>query len=395
MPEPSRLYTHNSINNGQDYSYTELSNEFLPNEKRESGFVATDMDGTLFDGDLGKLVFLEKLSKPSDWQFTPNYFSRLLIPDDYQEVISRGARNLVTGLDPNECQRVLDLREDIVELYEHLYRLKTDQKVTLKDPLANEFARKMLELDRLLMVMDSVLLKWFNGMLLMRTRFFAGQNKKQVSHLTRQVMRRKNHGKGRIQLAIHPENREVYTQQRVRASHLENRSKMNVDRVVHTVSGTREIILDLLFSEMPVRIITTNLKEIAKTALCESSDYNILFDQDCDGKKPVVASALQNGHDGKFTPALDRLPIFGEKKRDILYQLQSKIRRNVMCALGDSSNNDTPMGEIAISNGGVFVAVGDDYENTRRRFDPFYKQVQKNNDGQNDIGHRIWYVVRD
>jgi phosphoserine phosphatase len=382
------------MNDGQDYSYEELLSEFLPDEKRESGFVATDMDGTLFEGDLGKLVFLEKLAKPSDWQFTPNYFNRLLIPEDYQEVISRGAQGFINGLNPSECKRVIDLREDIIELYQHLYRLKTDQNINLKHPLANEFARKMMELDRLIMIMDPVLVEWFNGMLLMRTRFFAGQNKNQVSHLTRQVMRRKNHGKGRIQLAIHPENRGVYTQQRVRASHLERRSKMNVDRVVHAIPGTREIIFNLLFSGMPVRVITTNLKEIAKTALRES-DYGILFDQDCDGKKPVVASALQNGHDGRFTPAMYKLPIFGEKKKGILFELQDKIRLNVMCALGDSPNNDTPMGEMAINNGGIFVAVGDDYESTRRRFDPFYKQVQKDNDGQNDISHRIWYVTKD
>ena len=394
MEESLRLRTHDSMKNGNDYKLDSLIDEFLPKKKREGSFVATDMDGTLFDADLGRLAFLEKLSMPKDWQFTPNYFNRLLIPQRYQEVIASGARGLVNGLNNNECRRVMDLKEDVVELYGHMYKMKVSQEVTVSHPLANEFARKMLELDHLLMVMDAVLLKWFDGMLLMRTRFYAGQNKKHVAHLTKQVMERKNHGKGNIKLKVHPHNRNKYTEQRVRAKDFGQDNIMSIDRVVNAIPGSREIIFKLLSAGMPVRVITTNLKQIALTAL-ENSDYNGLLYQYCAGKKPIVASTLEHSDDGKYGPLPDKLPVFGDVKKRILSELQSKMKKKVMCALGDSPRNDTPMGHISFRNNGVFVAVGDEYEQTHKRFQPFYDEMCDKHGDQDDIENRIWYVTKD
>jgi hypothetical protein len=390
VDKPLQIHTHDSENDGQVYDYNELADEFLPQQKREKGLVATDMDGTLFENDLGKLVFVEKLSKPQDWQMNPSIFDRLLIPEDYRSLLQRGSKNFINGLNPDECKKVLLLRDDIIELYKKLYEMKRDSKqIDVLHPIANEFAMKMIKLDGFFMIMDSVLMKWFEGMLLMRTRFYAGSNKRHVAHLTRQVMRRKNGHKSILKLGVHTSNKkERITKQRLNGKDLGGDEK--IDRIVHEIEPVRHIIMDLFGKGMNVRVITTNLKQIASTAMEESS-YKDLMNQYCGGHLPIVASTLQNDDNGKFKPDINNLPMFGEEKKRILHHLQQRMRHRVMCALGDSPKNDTPMGEIALHNGGVFVVVGDDYEKTRQKFHPFYEQMKKES-GANDIGQRIWYV---
>ena len=107
MDKPLQVHTHDSEKDGQVYNYAELADEFLPAQKRERGLVATDMDGTLFQNDLGILVFLEKLTKPQDWQMTPDTFNRLLIPQNYRSVLQQGTKNLRTGLNPENCEKTL------------------------------------------------------------------------------------------------------------------------------------------------------------------------------------------------------------------------------------------------------------------------------------------------
>jgi len=386
-----QVHTHDSDKDGQVYNYQELADEFLPAQKREKGFVATDMDGTLFSNDLGQLVFVEKLAQSKNWQMSPSTFNRLLIPEDYRNLLQRGSKNFINGLNPDECRKVLLLREDIIELYEKIYEMKKyGKEIDVSHPIVNEFAMKMIKLDKFFMIMDSVLMKWFEGMLLMRTRFYAGTNKRNIAHLTRQVMSRKNGHKSMLRLTTHSSNKkDRITKQRLSAKDLEGDEE--VDRIVHEIEATNRIIMDLFGKGMKVRVVTTNLKQIALTAL-EKSSYNPLLKQYCGGHLPIVASTLQNGDDGKFNGEMETLPVFGEEKKKILFHLQKRMRYKVMCALGDSPRNDTPMGSVALHNGGVFVVVHDDYEKARAKFDQFYKQASKENPDQNDIGNRIWYV---
>jgi phosphoserine phosphatase len=391
VEKPLQMHTHESDKDGQVYNYTEMADEFLPVQKREKGLVATDMDGTLFSNDLGQLVFVEKLAQAKNWQMRPSEFNRLLIPEDYRNLLQRGSKNFINGLNSDECRKVLMLREDIIELYEKMYEMKRDGKeIDVSHPIANEFAMKMIKLDKFFMIMDSVLMQWFEGMFLMRTRFYAGADKRDVKHLTRQVMRRKNGHKSMLKLGVHTSNKQgKATKQRLNGKDLGGDEQ--IDRIVHEISGTSNIIMDLFGKGMKVRVVTTNLKQIASTAL-EESRYSPLLEQYCGGHLPIVASTLQNGNDGKFNGEMETLPIFGENKLEVLIQLQRKMRHKVMCALGDSPKNDTPMGRVAIHNGGVFVVVHDDYEKAREKFDPFYQQAVKENPNQKDIGNRIWYV---
>lgn len=392
MEKPLRIHTHNSENDGQSYDYQELADEFLPPKKRAKNITATDMDGTLFNNDLGQLVFVEKLSKPHNWQMSPSTFNRLIIPLSYISLLTQGAKGLINGLDTDSCKKVLALRKDIIELYANLYKGKQNGEIDdVSHPIANEFAMKMIKLDGFFMMMDSVLMNWFDGMLLMRTRFYDSFNPKKIKHLTKQVMSRKNGHKKILNLGVHQSNKkQKITKQRL--NEIDLGGKVKIDRVVHEIDSTKRIVMDLYNNGdgMKIRAITTNLKQIAETAFEESS-YKPLLSQYCGGHLPIIASMLEMDENGNFKQQMNKLPVFGGEKKKFLELLQKKTKRKVMVALGDSPTNDTPMGNLAINNGGVFVVVGHDYESSRRRFDSFYKQMIEEN-SQSDVGHRIWYV---
>ena len=121
--------------------------------------------------------------------------------------------------------------------------------------------------------------------------------------------------------------------------------------------------------------------------------YSPLLDQQCDGKNPILASTLECDEYGVHGSEPDKAPVFGAIKKKILQELQIKMRRQVICALGDSVTNDTPMMELALENGGIAIIVGDDYETMRKKFQPFVDNQMKKL-GDPDIAKRVFYVIK-
>ena len=71
---------------GDDVDFSKVAEEVSARGGRNP-LVVTDMDGTMFDNDLGLMVFLEKLGDPRFWNHSNSHFKKLLLPDKYREMI--------------------------------------------------------------------------------------------------------------------------------------------------------------------------------------------------------------------------------------------------------------------------------------------------------------------
>ncbi len=374
------IRTHNSsFETGAEYTQEELIEEFLPDKKI---IVGSDMDGTMFNNDIGVLVFLEKLSDPTFWKFKTSRFKSLLLPIKYRRAFEEGATGSVSELDQRKCQFILKLWEDICDLYRKQREILSSNgpKINIHTPIVNEFARKMLAFDRLLIEMERQLISRFKGELLMRTRFFADKGVQDVEELTKKVMAREiGDEDSEMDLSVHDDNRNEYNQ-RISAEDLE---PIVYNRIVIINLHVAALIKQVFDRGAAVRVITTNIQNNALGAI-NNSDYSYQ-----NHRRTISASSLRMNGD-RFGSKMDGMPIFGERKVDIAREIEEAKKRKFKVALGDSFTNDSPMGKYALENGGVFVIVADDYEEARQKFNPIYEELIDDDD--NEVGDRIWYI---
>jgi len=357
----------------------------LSGDKHERGMVASDMDGTMFRNDLGVLAFVHNLSRPDAWVMKPPLFRKLLLPKAYRSILNLGARGFMKDyLAVSDCELFLDLVEDVDELYKAIYM--STEKLSIDHPLVNEFARKMYEIDRLVLKMDHIFQEGSDGQLLMRTRFFVDKRPVAIENITSEMMAAYNNGDRSQALGIHDENSDV-SEQRVKTDRVPD---FDYDKKVVVVRDVRDMIMGLFGDGMPVRVVTTNLKTIAMGVLA-ASEYSDLLQQDCDGKRPVIASTLEEDEYTTLGPKPDKPPVFGPIKEGILEELQTKMRRDVICVFGDSFSNDTPMMRLAMRNGGIAVAVVKDYKSGRATFKPFVDKMRHELKDP-DVGKRMFYA---
>ncbi len=389
-----RFFSHNSVYRPDDaefptFSIDEIRDRYVPDLEKD-GFVASDMDGTMFRNDLGILVFLEKLSQSPDWNFDPDEFSKLLVPDTYAVILNLALAGQLPAIGQKNAQTYMNLRDDCVDLYEAIYA-EEDDDLTIEHPLVNEFARKMLELDRMGMKMEHIFIQGMNGQLLSRTRFFVNQNRRMLARLTAAAMKSQQNGGRFAHLKVHPKN-DAVARQRIGEDDLE---AIDYDKQVVVIEDVRYLI-DNLFDDgngAPVRIVTTNLKGIAEGAL-KHSVYSNLLNQECDGKSPILASKLESNAHGKMGKRFRKLPIFGEVKSKVLRELEDRVGRKVKVAVGDSISNDAAMLELSLRNGGIAVIVGKHFEETRSKFKAFVdgENGVRRQLGDANIGERIFYI---
>lgn len=379
------LKNHNTDYDGFEYSFSRIRNEYLDDEMLENGLVATDMDGTMFKNDLGMLTSLHMLRTPDAWDIHPDNFKELLTPSVQTSVVNLGLKGYLPALSPKDCQLFLDLRDDLFELYVKIFSYLGEEDLTISDPVVNEFAHKMIALDKLILSMETVFQAATAGQLLMRTRFLKGMTRRNVGKIISLMMENHMNGDRFEELDVHDENKAV-SEQRVGSDRLE---KISFDKRIHVVSGIRDVIFNLLDDDIPVRVVTTSLQDIAMGVL-RGTEYSPILDQSCDGKKPVLASTLTCDRYGVLDSEPDKAPVFGDIKKRILEELQIKMNRRVICAIGDSVNNDSSMMELALGNGGIAIINGETYENTRAKFKPFVDR-QRRDLGDPHVGERIFY----
>lgn len=385
------LYDHQ----GDPVEYDDYADRHL--RKTGGGVVlATDMDYTMFDCDLGILVFLEKLEDPHFWEHDVDSFEQLVLPGKYYAILSEGAHGKHGEELPEAlCQLALDLHRDVVRLYRVIQGIVKSKSSTQNQTLViREFARKMIELDRAFMEADRYLSKVFEGELLMRTRFFAGKELGAVHRLTTKVMKRKSSDVYRMLDLEIPDDERIgdVSEERISEVYGGESPRRRIDRYVPVVNNVRQFTRQALRKNGVIGlVITANLQGIGTTAVRQSS-YRYFKRQTINGKHlpgAVIGSRLvKNG--GKLGPKMEDLPVFGDRKAfKALEFAKDKGDRRLTCALGDSPSTDGPMMRASLIEGGTAICVGKDMEEMERRFAP----VLKIEELQADARERIYYIL--
>ncbi len=376
---------------GSEFNYEALEDNFLKDLDGSKHVSAMDMDNTMFDKDLGVLVFLEKLSDPHFWDFEDKTFAYLLLPIAYKKVFDAGVKGEFIGLDPKLCRLALDLWQDICKLYslkKHL--IHKEGSGQFQSSLVKEFARKMLEFDKLFLKMDPILSSHFQGQLLMRTRFFAGKEPKLIKHYTQEAM--KLHVGRYLDLELN-DSLKNDAGQVIDEARLEevngSENFLRVDRLVEPVELILKITKKLLEEKLPTIVVTANLEGIAKTAV-EVSDYDLLNQQDLNGSPVVYGSRLRNGKRGELAPQMDGLPVHGVKKAEKALLFADTVGRTLKVAMGDSPHTDGALLKASLRQEGIVFVVGQDFNKTRAKFDRVFRELIEQVE---IVRERIFYIV--
>jgi len=168
----------------QWHHYDDLSQQF-PTFDSAQDLLASDMDGTMFEEDLGVLVFVKKLQSPTFWSLTPEQFRRLILPKIYREVIKDPKFNI-----PQEAKkRIITLASELSDIYAQMKNLiREGHQFSPEQPVLSEFILRMLEFDDLFMKYDKEFMPRTNGMFLSRTRFFMGKNLEDIKKITAEIV---------------------------------------------------------------------------------------------------------------------------------------------------------------------------------------------------------------
>lgn len=374
------------------------------------GMVATDMDNTMFRdnksrdviGDLGVLVFLEKLGDPGFWHFSPEAFKRLLLPNVYRKFADdhsngRGAHNIERGA----CQKILKMAEKLVQLYAILKKIVQANMggigLDFSHPVVNEFALTMVDFDNAIKVIEEPMVKAGLAPFLMRVRFLAGSDKAKAGILTTTVMRRDADAPD-AKLVLKPQSEITniaadlglpYSGEEVISP------EMKFLRVVEVNEGVRRLISRLSVEmEIPVHVVTANLSEIAATAV-RNSVYR-------DTVKSVYGSLLQMDRNRVGARFVNNTAVNAAAKVDAIRLIQAKSgRKNGMqpklaAVMGDSPSGDWPMMEHLLkqdSHAGIVVITGADVDVILRKFSDSVRSAIQS--GIPNVAERIWTMTYD
>lgn len=378
---------------GERVTFDEYSDRHIP--KGNGGIlVAADMDNTMFDNDLGVLVFLEKLGDPHFWDFDVDSFASLVLPGPYLQALQEGVDGAYgDDLPPSLSQLALDLHRDIVDRYKLIKRIVESGSSSQDQTRAiREFARKMVELDRIFIRVDRFLSKLFNGELLMRTRFFAGKELGAVHRLTEKVMKRRRTDVYRVlNLALEDDKTQLVSEERITEAHGEPSPRREIDRYVTVVDDVRDFVREAVKQSNVLGLVATaNLHGIGNTAV-RKSPYEFIKKQYKGEQRvrgAVIGSKLvKNG--GKLGPRMQGKPVLGPHKAFKALEFAQKHNRKLGCAIGDSPTTDGPMMHASLIEGGTAILVGENRENLEERF---YKVLHLE-ELQNDVRERIYYII--
>ena len=389
-------------NAGTRVDLDELIGRYNEGEQRSlqrayaGSLLGIDMDNTMFDNDLGVLVFLEKLNDPHFWDFDVDEFSKLLMPRRYKHALTQGAEGAHEGKISTEMSQLgLDIHAACLNLYALIQRIvqtKSTQK-EMAQRVIREFARKMVEFDQIFIRIDSHLTNLFDMPLLMRTRFFAGKELGDVHKMTLDVMNRNETSVDRIiDLGISPElgkdlEMRVSEEQIAEAHGKESQHKM-VDRLVVPVNEVRDIIRKALleWDKALGIVLTANLHGIGETAV-DNSIYDFIRKKQ-NHKGTVIGSKLIR-EEGVLKPRLLGEPVLGKQKVEEAMRLAGEMNKHFALAFGDSSTTDGPMMRKALDDGGSAIIVTKDIEEAKRRF----YHVLRLYEVSEEISRRIFYLI--
>lgn len=360
-----RLVQHYSEEDSNDPILFEevLEQRFKPGDLGKTQ-VTIDWDETMVEDDTGVQVFIQKLLDPHYWTVGDDEeFAEILLPKDHLNIYAKGACGLDPEINQAECQFALDLISDIFAFYkkikERVVKGEFDEKKSLqdrmKDPMINEFARKMKALDELAMARDEILSKKLGGAFLLRTRFSYMHSLAEIREITERVW---DHAGEVVNLKVHHRNTIKGNGRKISHRHpLIRGDNMREIKLCPTEDRRVVQIVHRLLTpgdKAIARVVTTNLPVIPESLIASSKIWRetILEPQrdNIVSENPLV-HGTQLSMD-KFTRTLKAItkgrPVHGVQKRELARQISRMTKRHTRIAMGDSPSGDLELGLQAI-----------------------------------------------
>jgi len=156
-----------------------------------------------------------------------------------------------------------------------------------------------------------------------------------------------------------------------------------VNRTINIIEDTRRLIARAVRRGVLASVVTTNLTDVVQTFISESS-YKPLISR-------VEGSTLAE-YEGTelLKPTMKGLPVIASEKEKVALRLQNRFRRRLIIAIDDSVRGDGWMGVRSLINGGIFVAVGKEFEPTREKFAPVVEKAKSF--GVEDADRKVLYI---
>lgn len=320
----------------------------------EEALVATDMDDTMTNGDIGLLVFIYELLDGDFWHLAPTDFDSILLPTIYEKRIQKIAKKS-DHPKRQQADLIFRLRNDLSRLYRAKKALidaeiKEGDKEPL-DQITREFAAKMLAFDRLMMELEGTFISEMNGQLLMRIRFLIGKTQANIDAKMLE-----------IKSSSHPETLDLTNWGKDEKRNVEEEELSPKDKVASTRLKINQQVKEILkiarSKGAAIRVVSTNKAGIVQ-ALVENTPYRNFIHVP---QYRHAATNLQTER-GVYNGRTNATPVFGKEKarkvKDLERKPGSRTRKPRKCllALGDSITNDGPMLRYALENGGIACII--------------------------------------
>lgn len=364
--------------------------EYLTSEaKRRHGqtvySVATDMDGTMFDSDLGIALFCNHAFDASFWTKSDYDFETALRSGDFITGFSKATTlknkdaNYSVG-EENDDIYIDDYREvakwvlskfvpEIIRLYQtirfkvHMFGIK-DQEDQIR-----HFIALFYLLHQITIKMESVFNAQNSGKIIPLTRMLAGWTEAEIRKVADPMFSMEQDSPSRefqinnLDLSIFEDATGLTISQNLRDEPVRLRANkvLAIKRFYRQIAELRTGIIN---------IVTTNLPLTAEIAV-SSDPYKKMFDLQTANfgllPRQVIHGSQLAEANGRIYPILDGPAVLAEQKRSRVMLLDLTPNKTMFVA-GDTRTDLLMMKEAVRNNGGIGTVVGRHLEETRRRF---------------------------
>ncbi|MDB4979240.1 MAG: hypothetical protein JWM56_1426 [Candidatus Peribacteria bacterium] len=345
------IRTHDFPVTGNEY---ELKNHIETwQTQARPGLIATDMDGTMFLEDAGRLVFNNFIESPEFFSRDPTDFNSLLLTSYPITEDGRSARDLVKNaaegrgseLSAETCRDVLHECGNLTENYARLHSIGA----TSEDE-RRAFAQAFLALDQKLIDLKNTV------------QDFGLSNR----------------------LA------EAFWRFRMTtgfpASHIASYAKRLADGGIRANSPVHQILHSAPKADT-IHVITASPCVVARELIRASLYKTVITDH------TVIPTTLQRSETDHLTGRIEGEMITGDVKRVLLQHLQRNTGATLRMALGDHPPGDGAMGALVLEKGGVFVITHEPekFQTMRQAFHSVLAQFIE----PDEHADRIWYVEQE
>ncbi|MCF7917641.1 hypothetical protein K9L27_01380 [Candidatus Gracilibacteria bacterium] len=340
-----------------------LFEEYLTNKFLDDTLTGVDFDDTLVLGDWGNKLFREQIQDSSFWKlYTPEQFQDILLPknpvkddDDlsYYRIVKEGAHGKNPDLKrekrtpESEGIKILwTLYEELSSLYGKLKNERTEEEL-------NEFAQKMELFDQTILKLESYFSEFFGNVIFSRIRFLAGHTPKKITSFTKKIIQ--DHG---------------------------------VELNEPIVSVLTELTKNKNSSQ---KIVTTNLQRLVRQVIVSSPALSDIFH----GNNDIIATKTLRDKNNQFpSPVIKGEPLFGPRKAEKMKQSALSEKKIFRIAVGDSVNNDGPMGAAALENEGIFIVTYNPQKNIEEVISKFRNKVKQilDDNFNPSMLNRMWFL---